>query len=238
MTLEPCNHDGKTPSCASLLIDLKIKSIYIATLDPIISHSGGAKRLQDNGVNVHIGLLQKEANELIEPFLIWQKRAFVLFKLAQTTNGKITDGVISSLDSRMHTHKLRGVVSKLAIGGNTVRADRPTLDCRLIGAKAPDIFIYTANKDNIDKSIPLFDVPNRDVILGEDLDFLQTPSFVLVEGGEGMLKAWKDKFDWLLIYQAPMLNSKRLSYNIDMKIKTLHHQNIGDDLMIWSKRYE
>jgi len=236
VTLEPCNHTGKTTSCATLLIDLKIKSVYIATLDPVLSHSGGAKRLQDNGINVHIGLLQQEANELIEPFSIWQKRAFVLFKLAQTTNGKITDGVISSLDSRIHTHKLRSVASKLAIGGNTVRVDRPTLDCRLTGTKAPDILIYTANEESIDKSIPLFDVPNRDVALGDNLDFLRKPSFILVEGGEGMLRAWQDKIDWLLIYQAPMLNSKRLSYNIDMELKTLHHQNIGDDLIIWSKK--
>ncbi len=236
VTLEPCNHKGKTPSCASLLIDLHIKSVYIATLDPIPSHSGGAKRLQDSGVDVHIGLLQQEANELLEPFMIWQKRAFVLFKLAQTTNGRITEGVISSLDSRIHTHKLRSVVSKLVIGGNTVRIDRPTLDCRLIDAKAPDLLIYTANGENIDKTIPLFNVPDRDIELGDNLDFLQMPSLILVEGGEGMLRAWQDRIDWLLIYQAPMLNSKRLSYNIDMKLKTLHHQNLGDDLIIWSKK--
>lgn len=236
VTLEPCNHTGKTTSCATLLIDLKIKSVYIATIDPVPSHSGGAKRMQESGIDVHIGLLQKEADELIEPFSIWQKRAFVLFKLAQTTNGRITNGVISSEVSRIHTHKLRSVASKLAIGGNTVRVDRPTLDCRMIDAKAPDLFIYTTDKDNIDKNIPLFNIQNRNVSLGDNLDFLQTPSFVLVEGGEGMLKAWQDKIDWLLIYQAPMLDSKRLSYNIDMKLKTLHHKNIGDDLIIWSKK--
>ena len=236
VTLEPCNHEGKTPSCASLLIDLHIKSVHIATIDPILSHSGGAKRMQEGGIDVHIGLLKQKADELLEPFFIWQTRAFVLFKLAQTTNGRITHGVISSLDSRTHTHKLRSVASKLVIGGNTVRMDRPTLDCRLIGAKAPDLFIYTADKKNIDQTIPLFNVPNRDVDLGNNLDFLNMPSLILVEGGEGMLRAWQDKIDWLLIYQAPILNSKRLSYNIDMNLKTLHHQNIGDDLIIWSKK--
>ncbi len=236
VTLEPCNHEGKTPSCASLLIDLNVKSVHIATLDPIPNHSGGAKRLQASGIEVHIGLLKQEADELLEPFIIWQQRAFVLFKLAQTTNGRITEGVISSFDSRIHTHKLRRVASKLVIGGNTVRIDRPTLDCRLIDAKAPNLFIYTADEKNIDRTIPLFNVPNREVDLGDNLDFLNTPSLILVEGGEGMLKAWQDKIDWLLIYQAPMLNSKRLSYNIDMNLKTLHHQNIGDDLIIWSKK--
>jgi len=236
VTLEPCNHNGKSPSCATLLIDLSIKSIYIATLDPIPEHSGGAKRLAQSGIEVHIGLLQEEADELIEPFAIWQKRAFVLFKLAQTTNGKITGGTISSEASRVHTHKLRSIATRLAIGGNTVRIDKPTLDCRLTGDKAPDIFIYTANKEGIDINIPLFDIPDRNVTLGDNLDFLQTPSFILVEGGEGMLKAWQDKIDWLLVYQAPILSAEKLSYNIDLELKTLYFDNMGEDILIWSKK--
>lgn len=234
VTLEPCSHEGKTPSCASLLADLKLKSIFIATLDPVLKHSGGAKRLQDCSLHIEVGLLENEAKELLEPFEIWQKKAFVLFKLAQTTNGKITGGIISSLESRSHTHKLRAVADKLLIGGNTIRVDRPILDCRLTGDNPPDVAIYTAK--DVDRSIPLFDVPNRDVCIVSNLDFLSEPSFVLVEGGEAMLEALSEHIDWLLIYQSPNVSSEKKSYNIDMRLKNLHHNTIGEDLILWSKR--
>ena len=234
VTLEPCNHDGKTPSCASLLAKLKLKSITIATLDPIKSHSGGAKRIEDVGTALYAGLLESKAKELLEPFVIWQKRAFVLFKLAQTTNGKITGGTISSLVSRTHSHKLRARVSKLVIGGSTVRIDRPTLDCRLSGDMPPDVFIYT--KGDVDQSIPLFDIKDRDVAFGDKLDFLSKPSFILIEGGEGMLEAFKEKIDWLLVYQSPNIDNEKKSYNTNLRLKHLYASPMGEDLMIWSKR--
>ncbi len=236
VTLEPCSHEGKTPSCAALIKDLKLKRVCIATLDPIISHSGGAKLLEDAGIEVKMGLLEEEAKDLLYPFEVWQKRAFVLFKLAQTSNAKITGGIISSQTSREHTHELRALCDKLLIGGATVRADEPILDSRLAQKVAPDIYIYTKNSDTISKRMPLFNVPNRDVELGDDLSFLEKPSFVLVEGGEGMLKALKDKIDFVLFYQAPNLRAKVHSYELDMDLKFMHFQRSGQDIAIWSKR--
>ena len=236
VTLEPCSHEGKTPSCAMLLKELQLKSVYIAALDPVISHSGGAKMLSDGGVEVKIGLLEEEARELLYPFEVWQKRAFVLFKLAQTSNAKITGGVISSQTSREHTHELRALCNKLVIGGATVRADEPILDSRLAKKSAPDIYIYTKNSDTISRQIPLFDVKERDVELGDDLSFLEQPSFVLVEGGEGMLKALREKIDFLLIYQAPSLKHDECSYALDMDLKFIHFERYGQDIAIWSKR--
>lgn len=236
VTLEPCSHIGRTPSCASLIGDLALNSVYVACKDPIMSHSGGVEYLDDLGINVKFGILEERAKELIEPFVIWQDRAFVVFKLAQTTNGKITGGTISSLASRTHMHSIRSVCSKLLIGGATVRCDRPTLDSRLIGGKAPDIFIYSQNQNNIDVKIPLFNIKNRIVEIGDKLDFISVPSLVMVEGGEGMLEVLKDKLDWLLIYQAPTLSSEKLSYNIDLKLKTLHIEKKEEDIIIWSKK--
>ncbi|MBN2767871.1 MAG: bifunctional diaminohydroxyphosphoribosylaminopyrimidine deaminase/5-amino-6-(5-phosphoribosylamino)uracil reductase RibD [Campylobacterales bacterium] len=236
VTLEPCSHEGKTPSCAMLIKDLKLKRVCIATLDPIILHSGGAKMLEDAGIEIDIGIFEEKAKELLYPFEVWQKRAFVLFKLAQTSNAKITGGVISSQTSREHTHELRALCDKLLIGGATVRADEPILDSRLTQKNPPDVYIYTKNSDTISKDIPLFDVANREVNLGEDLSFLDKPSFVLVEGGEGMLKALKDKIDFILFYQAPNLRAKEHSYELDMDLKFMHFQRSGQDIAIWSKR--
>jgi len=234
VTLEPCSHEGKTPSCAGLLLQLKLQRVVMAVPDPIVSHSGGAALLKDSGINIEIGLCSEKAEALIEPFLIWQKRAFVLFKLAQTINGKIGGGYLSSKTSLVHVHSMREVCDHLLIGGNTVRLDRPTLDCRFTGGRAPDVAIYS-KKTAFDQTIPLFGVEGREVRIGSDLEFLDQPSFVLVEGGEGMLAAFSEWIDWYLFYQTPKLSSHNLTYNIDKDLTFLHSEAKGIDMMIWSK---
>jgi diaminohydroxyphosphoribosylaminopyrimidine deaminase/5-amino-6-(5-phosphoribosylamino)uracil reductase len=234
VTLEPCSHIGKTPSCASLIANLNLKKVYIGSIDPIKEHSGGFEMLKRAGIKVEFGIMQQECDALIEPFIIWQKRAFVVFKLAQSSNGEIGCGYISSKESLKHVHKIREVCTKLLIGGNTVRVDRPTLDCRFIDAKAPNIYIYSKDS-NFDKTIPLFSVPKRDVDVGNSLDFLDKKGLVLVEGGEGMLKAMQKKIDWLLIFQAPKLMANCLSYNITTKLQFLHTKQTSNDLIIWSR---
>ena len=231
VTLEPCSHQGKTPSCASLLSSLSLKRVVIGMKDPIEGHDGGMESLE----NASVGLLEEKCQALLEPFIIWQKRAFVLFKLAQTSNGRIGGGYLSSQASLTQVHQLREACDTLLIGGNTVREDRPTLDCRFTGGKAPDVMIYT-KEDNFDRDIALFKVENREISIGDDLDFLSQPSFVMVEGGEGMLNALKKKIDWMLIYQTPKLSTNNLTYNIDMNLEFLHQLKKDVDLVIWSRQ--
>ena len=231
VTLEPCSHEGKTPSCASLLQSLTLMGVVIGIRDPIEGHDGGMKKLQ----HASVGVLEEKCKELLEPFMIWQKRAFMLFKLAQTSNGRIGGGYLSSKASLTHVHQLREVCTSLLIGGNTVREDRPTLDCRFTEAKAPDIKIYS-KEDNFDKNIPLFSVENRDVEIVNQLDFLDKPSFIMVEGGEGMLNALQEKIDWMLIYQTPKLSTNNLTYNTTMNLQFLHQAKKDVDLMIWSRQ--
>jgi diaminohydroxyphosphoribosylaminopyrimidine deaminase/5-amino-6-(5-phosphoribosylamino)uracil reductase len=214
---------------------LNLAKVVIGTKDPIVGHDGGIKRL----AHVALGVLEESCQALIEPFVIWQKRAFVLFKLAQTSNGRIAtkqnEGYLSSQASLTHVHQIREVCTTLLIGGNTVREDRPTLDCRLTGGGAPDVTIYS-REDRFDRSIPLFGVENRGVCVRDSLDFLDEPSFVLVEGGEGMLRALAEKIDWLLIYQTPKLSTNQLSYNTAMNLEFLHQSKQDVDLILWSRR--
>ena len=231
VTLEPCSHEGKTPSCASLLKTLNLMQTVIGTKDPIVGHDAGASLLE----NVTVGVLEEECKALLEPFIIWQKKAFVLFKLAQTSNGQIGGGYLSSKASLTHVHQLREVCDTLLIGGNTVRVDRPTLDCRFTEGNAPNVVIYSKS-DALDRNIPLFSVENREVKVTDTLDFLDVPSMVMVEGGEGMLNALKEKIDWLLIYQTPKLSSNNLTYNTTMNLEFLHQAKKDVDLMIWSRQ--
>jgi diaminohydroxyphosphoribosylaminopyrimidine deaminase/5-amino-6-(5-phosphoribosylamino)uracil reductase len=230
VTLEPCSHEGKTPSCASLLQKLNLAHVAIGTKDSIVGHDGGLDKLS----NASIGVLEKECKDLIEPFLIWQKRAFVLFKIAQTSNGRVGGGYLSCKDSLTHVHKLRDACTCMLVGGNTVRTDRPKLDCRFIEAQAPDIKIYSKQKD-FDRDIELFNISNREVAITDNLDFLEQPSFILVEGAQGMLNALKDKIDMMLIYQTPKLSTNSLTYNTAMNLEFLHTQKMSVDMMIWSR---
>jgi len=234
VTLEPCSHRGQTPSCASLLQSLALAEVIIGTQDPIKGHDGGMQKLSHVGV----GVLEEECKALIEPFMIWQKRAFVLFKLAQSSNGRIAtsenEGYLSSEASLKSVHQMREVCDTLLIGGNTVREDRPTLDCRFTQGIAPDIMIYS-QKDDFDRTIPLFHINKRQVSISTDLSFLEKPSFVIVEGGEGMLKLLEEKIDWLLLYQTPKLSSHPLGYNTSLKLNFLHQAKKDVDLMIWSR---
>ncbi len=237
ITLEPCSHEGKTPSCANLLQTLGLKRVVIGINDPIKGHDGGVDILRQSidDSRIKVGVLQEECKVLIEPFLIWQERAFVLFKLAQTANGRIGGGYLSCDASLRHVHRLREACDTLLIGGNTVRTDRPALDCRFTGGRAPDVMIYSREKE-LDREIPLFHVREREVIIGDDLSLLEQPSFILAEGGEGLLNALKEKIDWILLYQTPKLSTHDLSYNTTMNLAFLHQRSIGVDLMIWSKK--
>jgi len=231
VTLEPCSHSGKTPSCADLLVTLRLERVVIALPDPIAGHGGGAERLE----NVTMGVMEDAARDLIAPFLIWQERAFVVFKIAQTLNGRIGGGYLSSHASLEHVHKIRSVADRLIIGGNTVRTDRPTLDSRFVSdGRAPDVTIFS-RQDDFERSIPLFDVPKRRVEVCSTIKGLNKPSLVLIEGGGGMLAAMQDHIDWMLTYLTPKLSDNEITYNTPSTLRFLHTERIDVDMMIWSQ---
>jgi len=235
VTLEPCSHEGRTPSCARLIDALALRKVTIALEDPVPGHGGGAQILIGGGTEVEIGLRREGARDLIEPFLISRKRAFVLFKLAQTSNGRIGGGYLSCPESLEHVHRLREAADELLIGGGTVRVDRPRLDCRFTGAAAPDVTIYS-RCDDFDREIPLFGIDGRRVSITDDLEpLLRRPGLLLVEGGEGMLRALRDRIDWLLLYQTPRLSTHPMGYSLEASLEFLHQRRIGRDLMIWSR---
>ena len=151
VTLEPCSHSGKTPSCALLIRDLGIQKLYISVKDPNPIASGGAEIVSSSGIECEFGLLEEEGNELLAPFIKWQNNPFVFFKWAQRLDGTIDKGTISSESSREHMHALRDKCDLIVVGGNTVRTDRPTLDARLIEGKAPDVLIYS-HSDEFDRT--------------------------------------------------------------------------------------
>ena len=231
-TLEPCAHYGKTPSCASLITKLGLSKVYIGASDFNDEASGGAAMLREAGIEIEEGVLQKRCEELLIPFKHYLQGNFVFFKWAQRLDGSTNDGTISSKESRQLVHKLRDVCDLLVIGGNTVRTDRPTLDARLAGGKAPDVLIYS-RKEEFDRTIPLFGVPGRKVFIEDSLDRVKEYKCVMIEGSEWMFVATKELTHLYLAFIAPKFASSDGFRNVQADFRILSERKVGDDIMAW-----
>lgn len=235
VTLEPCAHVGKTPSCAVLLSQLGLKSVYIGSNDTNAIASGGADILQKCNIEVNKGLLQEQCDALLEPFLRWQESRFVFFKWAQRLNGTIDGGAVSSHESRVKVHKMRSVCDLLVIGGNSVRIDRPLLDARLVDGRAPDVLIYSTQKE-FDKTIPLFGVAKRKVMVSDNLDILKQYKNVMIEGGAALFEAVKESITHQLVFCAPSFGGSQNFDIISESFEFLNLQKDEQDIILWMKR--
>lgn len=235
VTLEPCAHSGKTPSCALLIRDFGIKILSVACKDPNPIAANGGKILEDAGVVCTFGVMEEEGQKLLEPFMTWQNKPFVFFKWAQRLDGSMDNGVISSQTSREHVHALRDLCDLIVIGGNTVRIDHPTLDARLVHGKAPDVLIYS-HRDDFDRTIPLFSVLNRHVFIEPSLERIHNYSLVMIEGGASMMEAAHEVCDWYLSYIAPKIGGGSQRLGCVTEDFEVLHAKINEDILLWMRK--
>jgi len=234
-TLEPCMHEGKTPSCATLLSALKVKKVYIGSRDTNTIAACGIEKLLDNGIEVQEAVLKQECDALLYPFQKQLQKNFIFFKWAQRLNATADDGVISSQESRAYVHQLRDRCDLMVIGGETVREDRPTLDARLIDGKAPDILIYSREKE-FDRSIPLFHVEGRKVYIEDNLQRMQSYKQIMIEGGAKMFDLTRELVDYYLCFIAPSFGGKEAFNAAEAKFEFLNIQKGSQDIIVWMKR--
>ena len=230
VSLEPCHHYGKTPPCSRLIHTLGLKRVVIGSSDKSPAKGGGAF-LEQQGLLVERGCLQKECDELLTPFTC---KPFIFFKIALSANGVASGGIISSEASRVMVHRLRDRCDLLVIGGNTVRMDRPTLDARLCEGKAPNVLIYS-HCEQFDRRIPLFNIQNREVFIEKSLERMHQQAMVMIEGGQGMLDAVKHEVSWYLVFRSP--HSKEGTHIVlPEDVREVFSQKIGEDTMSWYVR--
>lgn len=137
VTLEPCNHTGRTGPCAQALVEAGVRRVVYAQSDPNPVARGGAETLRAAGLVVEAGLLEHDARALnrVWTFAVEHGRPFVTWKLAATLDGRsaAADGTsrwITGRASRRDVHRLRALADTVLVGTGTVAADDPALTVR------------------------------------------------------------------------------------------------------------
>ncbi|WP_141554332.1 bifunctional diaminohydroxyphosphoribosylaminopyrimidine deaminase/5-amino-6-(5-phosphoribosylamino)uracil reductase RibD [Virgibacillus ndiopensis] len=139
VTLEPCSHFGKTPPCADLIIEKGIKRAVVAVSDPNEKVAGrGVEKLRDAGIEVSLGILQSDAEQVNEVFFHYTKTKtpYVTVKSAVSLDGKTAtvhgdSKWITDEEARLDVHHYRHKNDAILVGVNTVIADNPSLTTRL-----------------------------------------------------------------------------------------------------------
>ena len=259
VTLEPCNHTGRTGPCAQALIAAGISRVVFASSDPGDASSGGAQTLRQAGIEVIENLMQAEADEQLRVWLTFatQKRPFVTLKWASSLDGRAAaaDGTsqwISGPESRADSHELRSSVDAILVGTGTVLADNPTLT-----ARKPDGSLYPHQPLRVvvgDRAIPagsniLNDQAQTLHIQTRDLNQVLVELYsrgikhVWVEGGPQLASQFvaHNLVDQFIIYLAPMLLGGSRTALGDIAVASMPQAKhlsfdytlaLGDDILI------
>lgn len=179
VSLEPCSHYGKTPPCADLIIESKIKKVVIGSLDPNPKVAGrGVKKLMEAGCDVVVGVLEKECDDLNKRFFAFhqKKRPYIFLKWAQTADGFISPKIetrkaikpvwITNEYSRQLAHKMRAEEVAILVGTNTVLQDNPSLTVRDWSGNNPVRLVIDKNL-KIPKDYSLLDGQTRTFVFNE-----------------------------------------------------------------------
>ena len=177
VSLEPCNHFGKTPPCSDLILHEKIPDVVIGCRDPFPTREGkGIEKLSRHHVNIQFPVLEEEAIHLNRRFFCFhqRKRPYIVLKWAQSSNQKIAGEkgeriAISNAISNRLVHKWRTEEAGILVGTNTALLDNPELTARLWPGKNP-VRIVVDRRLRLPDSLKLFDLKTHSMVLNELTD--------------------------------------------------------------------
>ncbi|MGV9858442.1 bifunctional diaminohydroxyphosphoribosylaminopyrimidine deaminase/5-amino-6-(5-phosphoribosylamino)uracil reductase RibD [Gordonia sp. NPDC003425] len=257
VTLEPCNHTGRTGPCSEALIEAGIARVVYAVADPNPTATGGAARLRAAGVDVIGGWLADEVSAgPLRNWLFAQRhgRPLVTVKTAATLDGRIAapDGTsrwITGPAARARVHRQRAQLDAIVVGTGTVLRDDPALTARRPDGSLADhqpIRVAMGARDIprtarvYDDSAPFRHVRTHDP--SELLAALPDATWVLVEGGPAIIGAFLDAdlVDEVEAYIAPLILgagpaavSRPVTTLADAaRFHTASAERVGDDVLI------
>ncbi|MFE6649610.1 bifunctional diaminohydroxyphosphoribosylaminopyrimidine deaminase/5-amino-6-(5-phosphoribosylamino)uracil reductase RibD [Nocardioides sp. NPDC057772] len=223
VTLEPCNHTGRTGPCSQALIEAGVARVVYAQSDPNPVAAGGAATLKQAGVEVEQGLYAAESRELNR---VWTRaaelqRPYVTWKFATTLDGRsaAADGTsrwVSSRAARLDTHKLRALSDTMLVGTNTVAVDDPALtvrdlEDRPVGVQPLRAVMgerdLPAERQIFDRQAPSLHLRTRDPHEALATLWERERRHVFLEGGPTLAAAFLEAgvVDEIVVYVAPFL---------------------------------
>ncbi len=149
VNLEPCSHHGKTPPCADFILEKEIPRVVVGMEDPFPEVAGrGIERLRAGGIDVRVGVLEKECRRLNEAFThhVETGRPLVTLKVAQTLCGHVATETgdarwVSGRAARRRGHRWRAELGGVLVGRGTARANDPALTVRHVEGRQPLRFV-------------------------------------------------------------------------------------------------
>lgn len=260
VTLEPCNHTGRTGPCAEALIAAGVARVVYALPDPGTSEGGGAERLRAAGIDVEAGVLGDEARAFLDPWLTARDldRPHVTVKWAQSLDGRAAaaDGTsqwITGSVARADVHRRRAEADAIVVGTGTVVADDPALTARDPETSAPfgmqPVPVVIGTRP-VPETARIHAHPRTPIVhathdLAAVLDDLFDRGLyrVFVEGGPTLASAFLASgfADEVLTYIAPTLIGGPRTALTDVGVTTISEQRrfaimsvdtLGDDLLL------
>jgi diaminohydroxyphosphoribosylaminopyrimidine deaminase/5-amino-6-(5-phosphoribosylamino)uracil reductase len=212
LTMEPCNHHGRTPPCTEAILAAGVARVVAGSRDPDPKAAGGFERLRAAGVEVEeaegdIAFRSRQLNEAWRTWVV-QGRPFVTYKVAVTLDGRVTvPGArwVSGEESRRRVHGLRAASDAVAVGMGTVRADDPRLNARGVDApRQPRRLAFGQGPLPPGSELELRSGSLEDELRALAADGVQS---LLLEGGPTLASAFlaADLIDKLLVFIAPTL---------------------------------
>jgi len=169
VSLEPCAHYGKTPPCSDLIIEKQIPRVVIGSIDPFVKVAGkGIEKLKKAGIEVEVGVLAKDCDELNKRFFTFheKKRPYIILKWAQTLDGFIDidrsqenfgePTWITGQEALLKVHKLRAAEDAIMVGTKTAEKDNPSLTVRHCEGQNPLRILLDKNL-RLSNELHLFD---------------------------------------------------------------------------------
>lgn len=184
VSLEPCNHYGRTPPCSEALVAAGVAKVVVGMVDPNpLVAGGGIARLRAAGIEVLVGVEEQACKKLNEGFVhrILYHRPFGILKYAMTLDGKIATTTghsawVTNQDARSEVHQLRAACDAVIVGGNTVRQDNPYLTSHRQEAHNP-LRVVMSRSLNLPEKAHLWETADAPTLVltekGANVDFQQ-----------------------------------------------------------------
>ena len=190
VSLEPCNHYGRTPPCSEGLINAGVSKVVVGMVDPNpLVAGGGIARLRAAGIEVVVGVEEAACQRLNEGFIhrILYQRPLGILKYAMTLDGKIATTAghsawVTSEDARSEVHQLRSACDAVIVGGNTVRQDNPYLTSHQVAAHNP-LRVVMSRTLNLPEQARLWDIQEAPTLVLTEVGSSQTFQKMLREKG-------------------------------------------------------